>query len=108
MTERCLFEPALVTPDLVEAAELKAEELFSALVTAKNDWQYAIKDEEKKYLRVLELKAEYAEWRSLAQRLAEMRDRKSNVDAEDLEPARRETGGFAMTPKSPERRTANG
>lgn len=107
MTQQRVFEPALVTADRVEAAQLKAEELFSALVTAKNEWQYAIKGEDEKYLRVLELKAEYTEWRALALRLAEMFAGKRDSQPTVIEPAARGAGGFAMSHAVPGKRTAN-
>lgn len=107
MTNQCADEAALVTPDLVEAAQLKADELFSALVAAKNDWQYAIKGEDEKYLRVLELKAEYSEWRALALRLSDILAGKVDVQHEAILPAARGAGGFAMSYSVPAKRSAN-
>lgn len=107
MTKQCVHKPAVVTPDLVDAAQMKAEELFSALVAAKNEWQYAIKGEDEKYLRVLELKAEYAEWRALASRLSDILAGKMEVQPEAILPAARGAGGFAMSYAAPAKRSAN-
>lgn len=72
MTATCVLQPAMVTEDLRRAAQEKTEELFVALVSAKNEWQYAVKNQDEAYQRVLQLKAEYAEWRAMTERLTEI------------------------------------
>ena len=104
----CMLQPALVTDELRLAAEHKAEELFAALVAAKNDWQYAVKDQDAKYERVLRLKAEYAEWRAMAQRLGELL-KAAPVGNRPALPAARSSAGFAIPAViEPLRRTGTG
>lgn len=106
--QNCVLQPALVTEDLRQAAERKAEDLFTALVAAKNDWQYAVKDQDAKYERVLRLKAEYAEWRTMAERLGELL---AGVSAgnQTVLPAARSGSGFAVHQSvEPPRRTGTG
>ena len=69
MTRNHAVQPCVVTPEMRNAAQAKADELFAALVAAKDEWQYAVKDQDEKYHRVLALKGEYSEWRALAQNL---------------------------------------
>lgn len=74
MKKDCVAEPALVTHEVLQAAQDKTEELFACLVAAKNEWQYALHNDEeaKAYEKVLRIKAEYAEWRAMTARLAEI------------------------------------
>lgn len=95
--DQSVLQPALVTEELRQTAEQKAEELFVALVDAKNEWQYAVKDHDAKYERVLRLKAEYAEWRGMAQRLGELMAGAYPADAVES-PAARPVLGFAVAP----------
>lgn len=93
----CVLQPALVTEDLRLAAEHKADELFAALVAAKDDWQYAVKDQDAKYERVLRLKAEYTEWRGMAQRLGELlEEAQAEAASQPAMPATRAGSGFAV------------
>jgi hypothetical protein len=95
--KRCVLQPALVTEDLRLAAEHKTEELFAALVAAKNEWQYAVKDQDAKYERVLRLKAEYTEWRAMAQRLGELlAEAQAGAASQPQLPAARSGSGFAV------------
>ncbi len=104
---RCVLQPALVTEDLRLAAEHKTEELFAALVAAKNDWQYAVKDQDAKYERVLRLKSEYAEWRAMAQQLGELLAGEARDPA--VLPAARSGSGIAVHKTvEPPRRTGTG
>lgn len=102
---QCVLQPALVTEDLRLAAEHKVEELFAALVAAKNDWQYAVKDQDEKYERVLRLKSEYTEWRAMAERLGELLVN-SHTTGDAVLPAARSGSGFAVHQSvEPARRT---
>lgn len=103
----CVLQPALVTEELRLAAQHKAEELFAALVAAKNDWQYAVKDQDAKYERVLRLKAEYTEWRAMAERLGELLAGASAANQTVL-PAARSGSGFAVHQAQQPRRTGTG
>lgn len=98
----CVLQPALVTEDLRRAAEKKTEELFVALVAAKNEWQYAATDQDAKYERVLRLKAEYTEWRAMTERLSEILAGETPPPA-GL-PSARSGEGFAMRPSFDRRR----
>ena len=103
----CVLQPALVTEDLRRAAEQKTEELFVALVAAKNEWQYAATDQDAKYERVLRLKAEYAEWRAMTQRLGEILA--GNVQQPADLPGTRSGASFVKHPSfDGQRRTGTG
>lgn len=78
MLNTCVLQPALVTQELLQAAQDKTDQLFSSLVMAKNDWQYAVKNQDEKYEKLLRVKAEYSEWRNLTQRLGDILDGKDD------------------------------
>lgn len=104
-----IVKPAQVSEELLAEAHAKADELFASLVTAKNEWQYAVKDQDAKYQRVLQIKAEYAEWRRLVERLTEILDGRHTKPAAIM-PAARSGSGFAVPslPANPRRvRTAS-
>lgn len=105
--QKCVLQPALVTEDLRQAAKRKSEDLFTALVAAKNDWQYAVKDQDAKYERVLRLKAEYAEWRAMAERMGELLA--GAQASQTVLPAAQLGSSFAVHPViEPPRRTGTG
>lgn len=72
MTCMCVEPQGVVTEEMRLAAEAKRDELFDQLITAKNEWQYAVQNEEAAYQKVLRIKAEYAEWRALTERLTDI------------------------------------
>lgn len=72
MTSMCVEPRGVVTEDMRLAAQTKTDELFDQLITAKNEWQYAVQNQEAAYQQVLRIKAEYAEWRALTERLTDI------------------------------------
>ena len=95
MTSICVEPRGVVTEDMRLAAEAKRDELFDQLITAKNAWQYAVQNEEAAYQQVLRIKAEYAEWRALAERLTDILAGRA-VNEPEADPDAQSTG--AETP----------
>lgn len=66
----------------LEEARARADALYADLIEAKNAWQYAVTNQEEAYRDVLRVKADYAKWRTLAERLAQGQP----VNDDDVEP----------------------